>query len=178
MPNQILPKEVPATNPFFIAWNSLLAWCKKNTLQSSSDILVNQTTNGTSLTLVKKASSQAVSPNNVQTYMFVSDGGDYINTNPSGSLVSSSFIKVAKPYKIRTSIGTETLNDGSGVHTYTYTAITSSISSGPASGSIASYTRTNTWGGGSGGTENERIVPPYLYGDLIYCAVCQQCKCQ
>jgi hypothetical protein len=52
--NNKLPKKVPNTNPFYAAWNSFIDWANMNTLKSSSDILVNQSQHGTSLTLVKQ----------------------------------------------------------------------------------------------------------------------------
>jgi len=55
-----LPHSVsPADTSFRRAWNKLLDWCKRNTLKSSSDILVTQTSYGTSLTVVKKPNQQA-----------------------------------------------------------------------------------------------------------------------
>jgi hypothetical protein len=52
-----LPKFVDDKNGFTRAWNKLLDWCRRNTLQSSSDILVTQTTHGTSLSLVRQPAS-------------------------------------------------------------------------------------------------------------------------
>lgn len=46
-----LPNQVKDTSDFRHAWNKLIQWCKRNTLYSSGDIVVNQTTYGTTLTL-------------------------------------------------------------------------------------------------------------------------------
>jgi hypothetical protein len=49
-----LPNIVPSVNNFTKAWNKLLDWCRRNTLQSSDDILVTQTTHGTTLKIRKR----------------------------------------------------------------------------------------------------------------------------
>ena len=49
-----LPRKVEDKNAFYRAWNALIAWCDRNSLKSSSDIIVNQSSHGTTLTLVKK----------------------------------------------------------------------------------------------------------------------------
>ena len=49
-----LPKVISDVNSFTRWLNKIVAWMDRNTLQSSSDILVNATTHGTTLTLVKQ----------------------------------------------------------------------------------------------------------------------------
>lgn len=89
---------------------------------------------------------------------FVSDKGDYIVVLPS---TGGSNINVAKPPKLRCSIVSDTQIDGTGFHTYTYTAVT-------VSAVIVAYTRTNVWTSGGGGTQVEQITPAYLVGDTVY----------
>lgn len=88
---------------------------------------------------------------------FVSDGGDYIVVSPTAG---GSNVNVAKPPKLRCSITADTQIDGTGVHTYTYTAVV-------VSGVTVTYTRLNTWNSGSN-SETEQITPAYLVGDLVY----------
>ena len=61
-----LPNNVNDTNRFTHAWNKILDWCRRNTLYSSSDIFVNQTMHGITLTLANKSSvnSRVGSSNN------------------------------------------------------------------------------------------------------------------
>jgi hypothetical protein len=50
----LLPKQVKDVNHFTHWCNRIVDWCKRNTIRSSSDILVNNTTNGITLTLANK----------------------------------------------------------------------------------------------------------------------------
>ena len=50
-----LPNYTSGDNAFYRAWNKMLDWCRRNTLQSSSDILVTSTTHGTTLTLARQS---------------------------------------------------------------------------------------------------------------------------
>lgn len=52
-----LPNPVNSKKSFAAAWNKLLDWCRRNTLQSNDEILVTQTTHGTSLKLAKKSAN-------------------------------------------------------------------------------------------------------------------------
>ena len=91
----------------------------------------------------------------VQQFSFVSDGGDYIVATPAAG---GSNVNLAKPPKLRCSIASETYIDGTGVHTFAYTAVV-------VSGVTVAYTRTNTL---SAGSQVEQITPAYLPGDLVY----------
>jgi hypothetical protein len=171
-----LPKEVPNSNNFFAAWNKIIQWMQGNTLYSSSDILVNQTMKGTSLTLVKRPSAtQSITASivgttttqSIQNSQFVctgQDGGDYIlaKSLPNGgtvaqALASSASYYIAKPYKIRNSITTEYINGVT--HSYTY--------SPPLNDSSSYYTRNDVYGSLS---EQQTITPQYLIGDIIVAA--------
>ena len=77
----------------------------------------------------------------------------------SGSYTFGAAVAIAKPPKIRCSITGDTQIDGSGAHTYTYTAVT-------VGGVIVAYTRTNSWTGPN--SQVESITPAYLVGDTIY----------
>lgn len=80
-------------------------------------------------------------------YTFVSDGGTYwACTDASGNNVN-----LAKPYKLRTSIASETI--AGVVYSYAYAVVN------------GLYQCTTTY---SGLTEVDQIVPPMLVGDLIY----------
>lgn len=52
--NDKLPNFVPNESNFHRAWNKLMDWCRRNSLQSSDDILVIQNTHGTSLKFARK----------------------------------------------------------------------------------------------------------------------------
>ena len=80
---------------------------------------------------------------------FVSDGGDYIVCNPGA-------VHIQKPYKLRTSIASETIN---GV-TYSYAYAAQAVG-----GVTMWYQRTVTY---SGLTEVQQVLPFYLAGDKIY----------
>ena len=84
---------------------------------------------------------------NVAPYTFVSDGGTYwACTNSSGEPVN-----LAKPYKLRTSLASETI--AGTVYSYAYTLVN------------GIYQRTVTY---SGFTEVQQLVPPPVPGDTLY----------
>lgn len=49
-----LPNFVPNESKFHQAWNKLMDWCRRNSLESSDDILIVQNTHGTSLKFARK----------------------------------------------------------------------------------------------------------------------------
>ena len=97
----------------------------------------------------------AIGGGSAQQFTFVSDGGDYIVATPTAG---GGNVNIAKPPKLRCSVAQETYVDGTGIHTFTYTAVVSG-------GVTLAYTRTNTW---SAGSQVESITPAYLPGDIIY----------
>ena len=99
----------------------------------------------------------------LQQFKFVSDGGDYILAKAwDGTTLAANPTYIAKPYKLRCSITTETDTSGT-VHTFTY--------SPSIADNVAFYTRTDSY---SSTSETQVIVPAYLPGDLIYAGGCQQ----
>lgn len=153
-----LPKYVKDDNGFTHAWNRLLDWARASELKSSTDILVNRTSHGTSLTLANQPSSTTATTNTITQFKVVSDGGDYIMASPWNGSTTGSAVKVAKPAKLRTSITAETINGVS--TTYTYTA--------SLSGSVTqSYYRTAAF---SSLLEYQQVIPFYLPNDIIYAA--------
>ena len=87
--------------------------------------------------------------------------GTFTSTAASSGNYFFGYVYIAKPPKLRCSITSETYVDGSGLHTYTYAAVT-------VGGVIVAYNRTNTWTGGVAGSELEQITPAYLVGDTVY----------
>jgi len=78
----------------------------------------------------------------------------------SGNYTFTGYVNIAKPPKIRCSITSEAYIDGTGTHTFTYTAVVvSSVN--------VAYTRLNSWSGGTQ-SQTEKITPAYLPGDIIY----------
>ncbi len=87
-----------------------------------------------------------------QQFLFVQDYGDYITAVPyNGTAATGAAVKIAKPYKIRTSIVSETVNGIA--HAYSYAL------------AAGAYTRTDT---STLGVESQKINPPFLTTDLIY----------
>jgi len=78
----------------------------------------------------------------------------------SGNYTFTAYVNVAKPPKIRCSITSEAYIDGTGTHTFSYTAVV-------VSSVTVAYTRLNSWAGGSQ-SQTEKITPAYLPGDIIY----------
>lgn len=98
-----IPKFVNDVNGFTHAWNKLLSWCRRQELQSSTDILVTQTSHGTSLTLAKQPSAKQSASTTTPTtqwfrgtwsasppspYMF-GDGVQYGSGVQSGTYIST-----------------------------------------------------------------------------------------
>jgi hypothetical protein len=57
-----LPNQVNDSSEFRHAWNKLIDYLRGERLQSSSDILVNKTTNGKTLTLANEVGSSNLKP--------------------------------------------------------------------------------------------------------------------
>jgi hypothetical protein len=130
-------------------WNPLVDWIYQNTLKSSSDILVTNTINGTTLALRKKAgTSTTVSTStpvsaSSQQYFAVNtlNNSDYVKAYPltiagSGSFTTCSFasgsVYIAKHNHMRTSVTSDKF-DGM---TIGYSSITDN-SRTAASGSVS-----------------------------------------
>jgi len=137
--------------------------------------LLTSFTNGATVTSMTVASIGGITAGQTVSGAGVPAGVTVASVNPStkvvaiasftataasgGSYTFTAYAKIAKPPKIRCSIASETYIDGTGVHTFTYTAVTS--------GSVVqAYTRTNNWGGVN--SEVENVTPAYLAGDLVY----------
>jgi hypothetical protein len=102
------------------------------------------------------AGGQTTGTGSAQEFIFVSDGGDFIMAAPwNGTASTGPAVKIAKQYKIRTSITTQTINGI--VHTYTYTT---AVSDG-----VTRYTRTDT---SFDVIEIQTVNPPFLLTDIIY----------
>lgn len=71
------PNPVDNKSPFHYAWNKLMDWVRRNQLISSDDILVNQTTHGTSLKIRKRIAygGTATTPPPVQVVIYDTTGG-------------------------------------------------------------------------------------------------------
>jgi hypothetical protein len=141
MPSQnLLPRKVNDVNSFTKAWNKIIDWMTMNTLQSSSDILVTQTTKGTTLNLVKQPSSITTTSaaGSAVGYFAITtlSNQDYFSANQiqisypttgsiTGSLLTVNFpsgsVTVMKPNRQRPSLASEKV-DGTTISYSGYTA--------------------------------------------------------
>jgi len=139
------PLSVAFTNGYFV--NNI-------TLSTVAGISVGMIMTGTGVPAAGVAVTAVSTSLNVVTVVsFLSSAAS------SGNYTFTGYVNIAKPPKIRCSITSETYIDGSGVHTYAYTAVVSG-------GITVAYTRTNNWGGSN--SETEQITPAYLPGDIVY----------
>lgn len=115
-------------------------------ISNSRTVKVNSTTKGTFFEVVPSVGGIGIA-----TYRFKSQQNDYIVCRAwQGSAEGTTDVKIAKPPELWFSVTSETLYGTA----FTYSAY-----------DLTGQSRTATW---SGGTENQRIVRPYVLNDLIW----------
>lgn len=128
--SNILPHKSPDRGAFTQLWNKLLDYIKAGTLFSSSDILVNRTPNGTTLTLataIKPTPTPSVKTTGSSVaaqcfYIAALSNGNSITAVPfSASAGMSASYVIAKSPRLRTSISSEVI-DGITINYSSYTS--------------------------------------------------------
>lgn len=129
----------------------------------ATDVLTLTGGAGTAMQItVDTVSSGAIATFHVSTQpaytVYPSNPASVTGGHGSGATFNFPLVNIAKFPELWCSLSGETYIDGTGAHTYTYTAVT-------VSGVIVAYTRTNHW---SSTSATESITPSYLVGGKIY----------
>lgn len=154
-----LPRKMKLSQtPFGIEWNAMVDYLQSLAPISGPGVHTDQTPFGTARKVAVKRGGniQQAQPasNPILRGTFVSMASDYITLRPVGAGDSSTDFKVAKPYKLRHSITSASI-DGDSI-SYTY-----------AGDALSKQERTATVDATS---ELQIVVPRYLVGDTIYYA--------